>query len=104
MLVLGTVVDATAVLVLVVPILVPIAARLDVDPIVLGVLMIISLMIGLLTPPVGTVLYVLSSTMRVPVGEVFRATLPFLVPLVAVCVLVILVPDLVTWLPERLGL
>ena len=58
MLVLGTVIDPTAVLVLIVPILLPISARLGVDPIVLGVLMILSLMIGLLTPPVGTVLYV----------------------------------------------
>ncbi len=104
MLVLGTVIDATAVLVLVVPILMPIAARLDVDPIVLGVLTIISLMIGLLTPPVGTVLYVLSTTQKVPVGEVFRGSLPFMAPLVVVCLAVIFFPELVTWLPDRLGL
>lgn len=104
MLVLGTVIDATAVLVLVVPILVPIATSLGVDPIILGVLMIISLMIGLLTPPVGTVLYVMSSTMRVPVGEVFRASVPFTVPLLVVCLLVIFVPGIVTWLPAQLGL
>lgn len=104
MLVLGTVIDATAVLVLIVPILMPIGLRLDVDPVVLGVLMIVSLMIGLLTPPVGTVLYVLSSTMKVPVGEVFKASIPFTVPLLAVCVLIIFVPGVVTWLPTRLGL
>jgi len=104
MLLLGTVVDAVAVLVLTVPMLMPIAIRLDVDPIVLGVLMIVSLMIGLLTPPVGTVLYVMSSTMRVPVGEVFRGCLPFIVPLLVVCVLVIAFPAVVTWLPSRLGL
>ena len=104
MLVLGTVVDPTAVLVLVVPILMPIGLRLDVDPIVLGVLMILSLMIGLLTPPVGTVLYVLSSTMRVPVGEVFRGSLPFVVPLLVICLGIIFFPGIVTWLPTRLGL
>lgn len=104
MLLLGTVVDAVAILVLTVPMLMPIAVRLDVDPIVLGVLMIISLMIGLLTPPVGTVLYVMSSTMRVPVGEVFRGSLPFIAPLLIVCVLVIALPGMVTWLPTRLGL
>ncbi|UYM06619.1 TRAP transporter large permease [Solicola gregarius] len=104
MLLLGTVIDATATLVLVVPILMPISMQLGVDPIVLGVLMIISLMIGLLTPPVGTVLYVLSSTQKVPVGEVFRGTLPFLVPLVVVCLTVIAFPGYVTWLPDRLGL
>jgi TRAP-type C4-dicarboxylate transport system permease large subunit len=53
---------------------------------------------------VGTVLYVMSSTMRVPVGEVFRGCLPFIVPLLVVCVLVIAFPAVVTWLPSRLGL
>lgn len=104
MLILGTVVDPTAVLVLVVPILMPIGLRLDVDPIVLGVLMILSLMIGLLTPPVGTVLYVLSSTMKVPVGEVFKGSLPFIVPLVVICLAIIFFPGFVTWLPNQLGL
>lgn len=104
MLLLGTVIDATAVLVLVVPILLPIANRLDVDPIVLGVLMILSLMIGLLTPPVGTVLYVLSSTMKVPVSEVFKGSMPFLIPLVVICLAIIFFPAIVTWLPAQLGL
>lgn len=104
MLVLGTVMDATAVLVLVIPMLLPIARVLEVDPIVLGVVMILSLMIGLLTPPVGTVLFVLSATLRVPVGEVFRGTVPFMIPLVVLLVVIILVPDLVLWLPEQLGL
>lgn len=104
MLVLGTVVDAVAVLVLTVPMLTPIALQMDVDPIVLGVLMIVSLMIGLLTPPVGTVLYVMSSAMKVPVGEVFKGSLPFIVPLLVICVLIIAFPSLVLWLPTQLGL
>lgn len=104
MLVLGTVIDPTAVLVLVVPILIPISVRFDVDPIALGVLIILSLMIGLLTPPVGTVLYVLSSTMKVPVGEVFKGSVPFLVPLVMTCGLIIAFPGFATWLPDQLGL
>ncbi|MEU2200195.1 TRAP transporter large permease [Isoptericola sp. NPDC019482] len=104
MLLLGTVVDATATLVLVVPILLPIAVQVGVDPIVLGVVMILSLMIGLLTPPVGTVLYVLSSTQKVPVSEVFRGALPFTVPLVLCCLAVIFVPGIATWLPAQLGL
>jgi tripartite ATP-independent transporter DctM subunit len=104
MLLLGTVIDATAVLVLVVPILLPIAARFDVDPIVLGVLLIVSLMIGLLTPPVGTVLYILASVAGTRVGDVFRGVVPFLVPLVVVLALVIAFPDAVLYLPEALGL
>lgn len=104
LLILGTVVDATALLVLTVPMLMPIAGELGVDPILLGVLMILSLMIGLLTPPVGTVLYVLSATTRSPIGEVFKGTLPFLVPLVLICLALIFIPDLALWLPKQLGL
>ena len=104
MLILGTVVDPTAVLVLVVPILLPISNSFGVDPIVLGVLMIVSLMIGLLTPPVGTVLYVLSSVANTKVSNVFYGSLPFIVPLVVLLGLIILFPGAVLWLPERLGL
>lgn len=104
MLLLGTVIDATAVLVLVVPILLPIGKSFGVDPIVLGVLIIVSLMIGLLTPPVGTVLYVLSSVAGVRVGEVFRGALPFLVPLLTVLALIIAFPDAVLYLPDALNL
>ncbi|MGY1709328.1 TRAP transporter large permease [Geodermatophilus sp. SYSU D00758] len=104
MLVLGTVVDPTAVLVLVVPILLPISATFGVDPIVLGVLMIVALMIGLLTPPVGTVLYVLSTVADTKVSNVFRGSLPFIVPLLVILGLIIAFPDAVLWLPEVLGL
>lgn len=104
MLILGTVIDATAVLVLTVPVLLPIAVQYGVDPIVLGVVLILSLMIGLLTPPVGTVLFVTAAVSESKVGEVFKGALPFLVPMLAVTVLVILFPDAVLYLPEVLGL
>lgn len=104
MLILGTVIDATAILVLVTPILLPIALQYEVNPIVLGVLMIVSLMIGLLTPPVGTVLFVTATVSKTPVGEVFRGSLPFLVPLVVTMLLIIVFPDAVMWLPGVLGL
>ncbi|WP_403023252.1 TRAP transporter large permease [Salinibacterium sp. GXW1014] len=103
-LILGTVIDATAILVLVVPILMPIALEYGVDPIVLGVMLIISLMIGLLTPPVGTVLFVTAAVSKTRVGEVFRGSLPFMIPSVVIVVLVILFPDAVMWLPRTLGL
>lgn len=103
-LILGTVIDATAVLVLIVPILMPIAAQYGVDPIVLGVVTIIALMIGLLTPPVGTVLFVVASVSKTRIGEVFRGTLPFIVPILVVCLLAVLFPSAVMWLPGVLGL
>lgn len=104
MMILGTVIDATAILVLTVPIILPIGNQLGVDPIVLGVLMILSLMIGLLTPPVGTVLFVTSAVSKTRIGEVFRGSLPFIVPLLVICVLIIAFPGAVMWLPGVLGL
>lgn len=103
-LVLGTVIDATAVLVLIVPILIPIANTYGVDPITLGVITIISLMIGLLTPPVGTVLFVTATVSKTRIGEVFRGTLPFIIPFVVVVLLAVFFPGIISWLPGVLGL
>jgi tripartite ATP-independent transporter DctM subunit len=102
--VLGTALDAIAVLVLTVPILLPISDAYGVDPIVLGVVMIISQMIGLLTPPVGTVLFVLAAIAKARVGDVFWGSLPFMVPLVLLCLAIIFWPDAILYLPQRLGL
>jgi TRAP-type transport system large permease protein len=104
MLILGTVIDATAVLVLTVPVLLPIALEFGVDPIVLGVILILSLMMGLLTPPVGTVLFVTAAVSETKVGEVFKGALPFLVPMLVVTVLAVLFPGAVLYLPGVLGL
>ena len=102
--VLGTALDAIAVLTLTVPILLPIALQYDVDPIALGVLMILSQMIGLLTPPVGTVIFVLQAITKAKMAEVFWGSLPFLVPLTLLCFAIIFWPDAILYLPERLGL
>ncbi|MEI5673119.1 MULTISPECIES: TRAP transporter large permease [unclassified Nocardioides] len=103
-LVLGTALDAIAVLTLTVPILMPISAQYDVDPIALGVLMILSQMIGLLTPPVGTVIFVLQAIAKARMSEVFYGSLPFLVPLLLICFGIIFWPDAILYLPDRLGL
>lgn len=103
-LILGTAIDPTAILVLTVPIILPISAQFGVDPIALGVLMIIANMIGLLTPPVGTVLYVLSAITKAPTGKVFYGTVPFMIPLLIILGLIIVFPDWVVLLPEALGL
>ena len=98
--VLGTALDAVAVLTLTVPILQPLALQYDVDPIALGVLMIVSQMIGLLTPPVGTVIFVLQAITKATMSEVFWGSVPFLVPLMLLCLGIILWPDAIL-LPAR---
>ncbi len=102
--VLGTALDAIAVLTLTVPILLPISAAYDVDPIALGVLMIVSQMIGLLTPPVGTVIFVLQAIAKAQMSEVFWGSVPFMVPLVLLCLGIIFWPDAILYLPRELGL
>jgi TRAP-type transport system large permease protein len=102
--VLGTALDAIAVLTLTVPILLPISLTYEVDPIALGVLMIVSQMIGLLTPPVGTVIFVLQAIAKARMSEVFWGSVPFMIPLVILCFGIIFWPDAILYLPQRLGL
>ncbi len=103
LLILGSVIDATAIILVTVPVLLPIAIGYGIDPVYFGVVMIINLMIGLLSPPVGSVLYITSSVTGRPVDVVFRGIAPFLVPLLAVLIAVTAFPGLVTWLPKVLG-
>lgn len=100
---LGMVIDATAVILVTVPVLLPVAIQFGIDPIHFGVIMIMNLMLGLLTPPVGSVLYVTSSVTGRPVDVVFKGIMPFLIPLVLALVAVTLFPDLVLFLPRALG-
>ncbi|HIY42413.1 MAG TPA: TRAP transporter large permease subunit, partial [Candidatus Nocardiopsis merdipullorum] len=104
LLLIGSVLEPIAALVITVPVLLPIASQFGVDPVHFGVIVIINLMLGLLTPPIGGVLFVLGSATRTPMHEVFRGTAPFLLPLLAVLVLLILAPQLVLFLPEQLSL
>src|SRR5687768_16029293 len=103
LLILGALIDATAIILVTVPVLLPIATDLGIDPVYFGVVMIINLMIGLLTPPVGSVLYVTSSVTGRPVDVVFRGVAPFLIPLIAVLILVSVFPAVSLWLPGVLG-
>jgi tripartite ATP-independent transporter DctM subunit len=103
LLILGCIIDATAIILVTVPVLLPIATSYGIDPIYFGVVMIINLMIGLLTPPVGSVLYVTSSVTGRPVDVIFRGVAPFLIPLLIVLVIVTAFPGLVMWLPHALG-
>jgi tripartite ATP-independent transporter DctM subunit len=104
LLVLGAIIEPTSALVISVPILLPVALQFGVDPLHFGVLVVLNLMIGLLTPPMGGVLYVLSSVTGISVTEVFRGVAPFLIPLLVVLAIVTFVPDLVLWLPRLLQL
>lgn len=101
---LGIPLEAPPVILVLVPILMPIIGQFGIEPVQLGVIMILNLMIGSLTPPVGAVLFVVGSITRRPMGELFRGVLPFLIPLGVVLLLLTLFPVIVTSLPTLLGL
>ncbi|MGX1702066.1 TRAP transporter large permease [Microbacterium sp. NPDC055357] len=101
---LGIPLEAPPVILVLVPILMPIVAQFGIDPLQLGVVMILNLMIGSLTPPVGAVLFVVGSITRRPMGELFRGVLPFLIPLGTVLLLLTLFPGIITFLPSLMGL
>ncbi len=103
LLVLGTLMDMAALLLILTPILLPVVKAVGVDPVHFGMIMIINLGIGLITPPVGTVLFVGSAVAKLPIGQVVRALLPFFGLLVIVLAIVTYVPQLSLWLPRLVG-
>jgi TRAP-type C4-dicarboxylate transport system permease large subunit len=71
-----------------------------IDPLHFGLVMVLNLMIGLLTPPFGVVLFVMAGVSGLPFERVVRATAPFIIPLLVVLALITFFPPLVTWLPN----
>lgn len=101
-LVIGCFMETIAAITILTPVLLPVAVSLGIDPVHFGIIMILNLMIGLLTPPVGLVLYVLSKVADVPFERCVMATLPFLIPLVTVLMLLTFIPEISMWLPTVL--
>jgi tripartite ATP-independent transporter DctM subunit len=95
----GCFLETIAAITIMVPVLLPIMTKIGVDPVQFGIVMVLNLMIGLLTPPVGMVLYILARVARIPFEECAKACAPFLVPLLAVLALVTFWPAFSLWLP-----
>ena len=100
LLIVGTFMEAAAAISILVPILMPIALGYGIDPVHFGIMCILNLMLGLLTPPIGMVLYVLSSVSKVPFEKIVRAVLPYLVILLIVLMMITFIPEIVTFLPD----
>jgi len=102
LLIMGCVLEGLGIMILMVPVLKPIAEAAGIDLVHLGVFMVVNLMIGTVTPPVGVLLYVACDITRCSLDEIVRAVLPFLVPLVAGLLITAFVPATVLWLPALL--
>jgi len=104
MLFVGCFLEPTAAITILVPILLPIANQLGVDPVHFGLVMVLNLMIGLLHPPMGMVLFVLARVAKLSVERTTMAILPWLVPLLIALVVLTYVPSISLWLPRAAGL
>jgi tripartite ATP-independent transporter DctM subunit len=100
MLFVGCFLEPTAAITILVPILVPICQQLGINLVHFGLVMVLNLMIGLLHPPMGMVLFVLARVAKLSVERTTMAILPWLVPLLGSLVIITYVPSLVLWLPK----
>ena len=100
LLIVGCFMEALAAMLILIPILTPAAAQFGIDPIQFGLIFVLNLMIGTITPPVGVVLFVTSRIAAISFEAMSRAILPWLMPLIAVLIAITLWPPLTTWLPK----
>ena len=100
LLVVGMFLDSTTAILVVAPILAKPLVAAGVDPVHLGMVVVFNLMIGLMTPPMGLALFLVSDIAKVSIKDVLREMLPYYVPLVATLLLITYVPAITTWLPR----
>ena len=104
LLAIGCFLEPIASISILVPILMPILAKVGIDPVHFGVVMTLNLMIGLLHPPLGMVLFVLMRVAKLSMERATMAVLPWLVPLLGSLIAITLIPELTLWLPRMAGL
>jgi tripartite ATP-independent transporter DctM subunit len=100
LLVAGMFLESTAAIMILTPILLPPLVAAGVDPVHFGLVMVFNLMIGMITPPVGMSVYMLSPIVGLPVGKVFKARLPYLASLLVALIVLTYVPQISLWLPN----
>jgi tripartite ATP-independent transporter DctM subunit len=103
LLVLGCFLEGTTILLVIVPVLLPTAHALGIDPVHFGVVAVVNIMIGLVTPPYGLLLFMMEKIAEVPLKDIVREVMPFLAVMIGALALITLVPDLVLFLPRLLG-
>lgn len=97
---LGCIMDMAPIILIATPILLPLAVSIGIHPIQFGIIIVLNCGIGLLTPPVGTVLFIGSAVSRVPMERVVKATLPFYICMVAALLMVTFIPEISMFLPN----
>jgi C4-dicarboxylate transporter DctM subunit len=103
LLILGCLLEGTTILLVVIPVLIPTAEALGIDMVHFGVVAVVNIMIGLITPPYGLLLFIMANISGVPLRDIVRDTLPFLGAMIAALGLMTFFPAIVLWLPRLLG-
>ncbi|MBN3065105.1 TRAP transporter large permease [Pectobacterium quasiaquaticum] len=103
LLILGTLMDMAPLILILTPVLLPVAVSLGIDPVHFGMIMMVNLGVGLITPPVGSVLFVASAVSKQKIEQVVKAMLPFYCGLFFVLMLVTYIPAISLWLPKLFG-
>ena len=102
-LLLGCVLDATVIILVIVPLFIPTCMQLGIDLVHFGVVIVVNSMIGLITPPYGILLFVISAVTRIPLNEIIGEIWVFLAVLLCALISMIMFPDIVMWLPHTFG-
>ncbi|MET3892721.1 C4-dicarboxylate transporter DctM subunit [Bosea sp. OAE506] len=103
LLVLGCLLEGTAILLIVVPVFIPTAKALGIDMVHFGVVVVVNIMLGLITPPYGLLLFIMNTITGVPLRDIVRECMPFLAAMVAALAVITFLPGLVLWLPRLMG-
>ncbi len=103
LLLLGAILDATTILLVIVPLFLPAARELEIDLVHFGVIVVVNTMIGLITPPYGVLLFVINATTGAPLREMIAEIWPFMLALIVALLAMTFIPDIVLWLPRLLG-
>jgi tripartite ATP-independent transporter DctM subunit len=103
LLILGCFLEGTTIILVILPVLLPTAQALGIDPVHFGVVAVMNIMMGLVTPPYGLLLFMMSKVTDVPLRDIVREAMPFLYAMLGALALITLVPGLVLFLPRLLG-
>jgi C4-dicarboxylate transporter, DctM subunit len=103
LLLIGAMLEGTAILLIIVPVFIPTAQALGIDPVHFGVVAVVNIMIGLVTPPYGLLIFIMQSITGAPLRHIMRDLIPFIAALMVALVVITLSPDFVLWLPRQFG-
>lgn len=103
LLLLGAMLEGTAIILIIVPVFIPTAVALGIDPVHFGVVAVVNIMIGLITPPYGLLIFIMQSITGARLKDIFSDLVPFIFALLLVLAALTLFPDLVLWLPRQFG-